>query len=912
MTQIGINARPQAAVYLDGRPLGAIVPQIRVAGGFDVVSAAATITLDAIPGWIRKRVDVRVELGYVGQLLVPVFNRGFVEDDGRRNNGAVSNTIGAAGVLKNAQYQQKQNLSFSSQGARAIRASLLAAAGITDYDDSGDDSTLGTVKALTLKRGQAPIDLISRINQCLGDKIYDTPSGRPQCRSITGIPTAGAAFTYREADGNILDIDYPTTIRGTHNGVHVQGMPLEDGSTPNAYREATNPLLGDRIVVYEFNGGEIYQSQALVDAGALRLMGEVNREIVEVRVKVPGNPYLQPGITIGLEAPSVGLGLSNWWLMHYEHDWRAEQAISEMVLWGGLGDAGYSVDCGPHAQFTYKVERFTYEVLGVPTAMYLVTCDGTPSWDPDDPPDTLTFGWVNNKNADTESGPYYGTAFTPAEALDPVKPTITLTVTDPDGNTDSQTQEIDFGIPALYRELYIAAQASAYATPDGGATWNDWAPGGGVTVTATPRRNGDGWGVFGCSNGDLVYTADYLATAPTTLHNFGAQIAAIWLNEVDANRCLVALVSGKVMLSNNLSLLASSTWAEIKSYGEAVRWIAEDPFNRGQIWTCVGADLRLTFDEFVSEAVRATFTGGTAARFQGSPFGNVAVGAAAEPCRDDTGAAHPYPVLAPVVSDVRAVAHHIRIDRIWSADYSGRFFEKAVGDPAWTHVCDWAVGNVHDIMADGDEPTILYVGSDDGVYLSFDEGRTLALMLDLTGAGLAAVQLGYGGLDWATITPLTLVSTHGQGKCLSLWNGSGNDAPPDGWRNVAYDDSAWSAPVLASVGGGSVVPGSEAIWPTNTPVDGMEQALFRHTFTLSAGVVTSGTLHIHVDGFIVGVWLNNAWLGEVWSGFPANLEITLDTRLLIPGGDNVLAVHIDDHYLSGIDKAWHSFELVLL
>ena len=138
-------------------------------------------------------------------------------------------------------------------------------------------------------------------------------------------------------------------------------------------------------------------------------------------------------------------------------------------------------------------------------------------------------------------------------------------------------------------------------------------------------------------------------------------------------------------------------------------------------------------------------------------------------------------------------------------------------------------------------------------------------------------------VNWA-VTPKTVVSAAGAGKTLYLWNGSSNDASPSGWTEVAFDDSAWGAPV-AVTGGFTIPVGSTRVWPVNrgTSASPDERAILRHTFSLSAGEISSAHLSGFWDDSIVSVWVNGTLLP--WTNAR---EEDLDTSLFV-AGSNVVA-----------------------
>jgi hypothetical protein len=159
------------------------------------------------------------------------------------------------------------------------------------------------------------------------------------------------------------------------------------------------------------------------------------------------------------------------------------------------------------------------------------------------------------------------------------------------------------------------------------------------------------------------------------------------------------------------------------------------------------------------------------------------------------------------------------------------------------------------------------------------------------------LKLGQGKLR-TTQTPVnaTLVSTAGQEKALSLWNGSSNDAPPSGWERLDYGDSGWGVSVAIAGPMAGTVSGAQAIWTQASPVIPYQQALFRRHFVLPAGTITSASLEVRTDNYTLDVYLNGTRIGgnatlNRGDGVDDTTWTTADiASLLVPGGDNLLAL----------------------
>lgn len=204
-----------------------------------------------------------------------------------------------------------------------------------------------------------------------------------------------------------------------------------------------------------------------------------------------------------------------------------------------------------------------------------------------------------------------------------------------------------------------------------------------------------------------------------------------------------------------------------------------------------------------------------------------------------------------------------------------------------------------------DDPNTIYMWGQDGT-LKYTEdfgGSLLDKEGNLRsglGATLRFVGLAGGappvGLSETIISDTTV--NNPDIVALGLWNGSSNNAPPTGWKELAFDDGAWTAaleivdaefPPLT----GTKVIAAEVYTSINLAATD-EENLFRHSFVLPSGVATTATLNIKVEDKLLGAWVNDTLVGqELTNPGPGqhNLIFSVDTALLNTG-DNVLALHI--------------------
>lgn len=591
----------------------------------------------------------------------------------------------------------------------------------------------------------------------------------------------------------------------------------------------------------------------------------------------------------------------------------------------GPGSGGNPTGGTPIAQFVTKTMRETYDVSGTPTDMYTIFADATTSVDTDTPPGGLTYSWSNNTNSDVGTGRFYSTKLTQAEFE--AGCVITLLVTDGNGDTDTVTKTI---IPSaetvMVRDLYVAANESAEASADGGKTWNTWTPSSG-TVISTPEIAGN-ISYYGLSDGKLYYTTDRLATAPTLAHTFGDRVETIWINENDANRVTVGLGNGEAWQTTDAGSVASATWTLLYTHGAAVLRIVESFEAQGELRAAVGDAILISNDNGASWTTLIQFSGGATARAIALSFftnyGSATVSSGeTDAVQTEGGTSITFPAATPAVEDVWALTHHIREDVLYAADDDGagllRSWTKESGASVFTASATAAdAGAPNHMIRDGDNHLTHYIAADEGLYKTFDGFASIVRLRDYSTGTLIGRQVGYGSISAISVAgggsgggsgdpptgggggggggstgPIEIVSAVGEG--LTLSNGTSRDGPA-GWTEIGFDDSAWSAPVAqggAIYGTFPVITGTA--WITylsgDAPDDGIW--LYRRTFSVPSGAVTSAVLQIWVDNDMPGVWINNIFVVADNSGSMSDtgpLTFTVPLNVILPGQTNCIAV----------------------
>jgi hypothetical protein len=854
---------PRVTVQVGGRAIPRI-ESLEVDAGYDQQTGTAVIGVGgAAPSWVDFRQKVQIWTGY-GAFQRVVFT-GWIQDV-NRTWAPGRYEIRAAGLLAATLFQGPDDRSWSSTVDTDLVMQLLQRSGLQGDPGQilGDGLVLGTLKPIALSERQASTELIQRLDQAQGYATFDLADGTVRRQLILTVPSATGALRFVEGMNDpaaavpthyILAITNPQTVRGIHTKVVVTGMPLADGTTPRAAYEGSSPY-APVDQVFE-TSSDLLETDAACATLAERLLADQNRVITEVSMQVAGNPYLMPGMTITITAPSAGIAPATpFFVVHLRHAYSSSEGYtSEVLLYGGASGTGYRTELRPVAAFTYQVTSESFDVGAGQTAYLTVVCDAGTSYDPDTPFEQLTFAWTSGGDPATGTGVRYQFRATP----DALSAGVDVTLTVSDGTSeDVLTQTITAGTaPVALRELYVAAWGAMDASPDGGATWHRQDYGGSFPVRATAPISPPGVGFFGAQN-FLAMTTDFLATMPVEVHAFTGQVWAIWSHETIASRLLVGLDNGEVWLTTNVDLGATATWRKLPhTFADPVLAIAESFDRLGLIRVASGTNIWISYDQLETASVLVPFGGTTRAialSFAGNYF---AASAAGGPVKGESGDTFTFPAVSPAVADVRGLTTHIRDQVVYAADRQGRTWIAAGGS---TFVAGGVLGAgdpANHLLRDGDYQDVLYAAADDAVYKSYDGARSWHPLRALTGTvgllPLTGMAVGYGGATLGTLAPIVIAS--------SMLDKAAPGGGPGGWTLLDFDDSSYPNAVEQRSGQGwaRVQYGTEEGGFVRAHAN--EGNALRRVFPLVAGRITGGTLELSLWNHGYSWTINNHRVG---------------------------------------------------
>lgn len=207
-----------------------------------------------------------------------------------------------------------------------------------------------------------------------------------------------------------------------------------------------------------------------------------------------------------------------------------------------------------------------------------------------------------------------------------------------------------------------------------------------------------------------------------------------------------------------------------------------------------------------------------------------------------------------------------------------------------------------DVVAFSDASTFTYGGSEILICEDIFDDPGTGDWEHITGAnGVADV------LPTANVVYFSSNSTSSSIRCMTLWNGSTNIAPPSGWEGTSFNDSAspWTTPFHFSSGGSSGGTGG-FLWTPGTgngiPLSNTERSLFRQTMTVpsSTGLNPNYRIRINQNDTRIGIWFNGILIaGSAGGGAGGETIFVIPTANINFGGFNVVAIEIANTLQSG-------------
>lgn len=629
--------------------------------------------------------------------------------------------------------------------------------------------------------GASPLTASQGICEVLGYWLYCDGAGHVRCIKVSGAPSESADFLFEEGqnilvrggssiDRNISSVVNKVIVIGGNTLLVGDGLvPVKDARQADLfympsgkYRELS---YSNSLIEYV----NVSQSgDASCEAVAKRFLGEHSRLPATIQATIKGDALIGVGKTVSYKGARIGYpNAKNFFVYARSISFGGGDYSMQVTLDGGVGSEGYTTIPPPTAAFTFKTLMETLD--GVDT--YEVFVDGSSSFSPTG--EVITWAWTAFGGTPPSGTGQYWTTRVPSSfaSID-----ITLIVTDTTGKqSDPYTQHISFdtidgGVVPTTRKLSFAAGNTWFVTPDGGHTWNSEASSklascvppigaGGDSRAPTDADKTIGLLANGAVGGTAVRrTRDLLATPSTQLVDTSHLITFLWQGEIDPTRVWAA-IEQKAYLSTNGGTLFTATTAPtfpILDVDKDVRWIVESADQIGTADILAGRHAFTTFDNGVHWITQLSGPLGAVARCYISGqekhwVGYTGMPEDASPLRSFEGDIATFPVVDPLVTDVRAVTMLVETPDLFAFDGQGRIWRLDVS--SGTEVTQWGVmpddgEGSPDIpqhaIRDGDY-RIIYVTGTKALYKMFVDTGEILVFKEVAEDGQGWMA-GYAGL----------------------------------------------------------------------------------------------------------------------------------------------------------------------
>ena len=327
---------------------------------------------------------------------------------------------------------------------------------------------------------ESAMDAIQRVCDLTGYKVWADPQGIVQMREIQTIASSGAALTFqtqleyhdgdifiRQRKGNIVSVaskvddDVRNWVTVTYEDPATSGNDL----TATVYGDS--PYIPDppRYRKTEITS-YMLDTQDMLNAVALRIYNDLNRLRYSATLRIEGEPRLELGQTVRVvDDYTIGSGM-NYFVYDYSTTYDSNGYFADVTVVGGAGEGSPAVgNIAPVALFRFNVNRIVLD--GVTYSDVWV--DGSDSYDPDG--SIVSYLW-------TSTGFPQASGVVHHYLVSGTSITVSLTVTDDDGMTDTITQvkslEPGEGANVKERSIYYAEGTEVYVTDDSGVNWTSF------------------------------------------------------------------------------------------------------------------------------------------------------------------------------------------------------------------------------------------------------------------------------------------------------------------------------------------------------------------------------------------------------------------------------------------------------
>ncbi len=487
----------------------------------------ATISIpNPTPSFVKYFADVTIDAGFNG-LTERVFT-------GKVMNVAANEkqtNIACAGLSQFLDRPSEDvTILIEDTTNLVVLNAIFALAGISFFEIDIPSIALGTVVTSTLQF-QSFAEAVDKVAEINGGRWVELPSGLIRVIVADPIAQASANRTYFTMNLTALVESRPAglltgrprirTIRKSHdvakvkNRIHVRGATITttqpDGSSLSTDIERT--VSGPSEFVLEQDGSQAFNdllfandlidNNALADAVVTRLLAVNNRLLTVLNLMVDGDPLRRLAESVRVEDESYPITTGRFFVERYRTLMGQSDFSTALTVVG----EGTSSEEDPVAQTVFCQ---MLSIIIDDRRYTVVTFDARGSFSPSGVAIT-TFAWSDNQSPQVATGSdSVITVRIDPTTVSPEPWTITLTITDANGNSDSVVLTVD---PTECQEdcvniatLFSALETDSSASADGGATWNDDSIN---SISAAAHPSISGLAVYGTIIGQFYRTTDY-------------------------------------------------------------------------------------------------------------------------------------------------------------------------------------------------------------------------------------------------------------------------------------------------------------------------------------------------------------------------------------------------------------------
>lgn len=901
--------------------------------GYDLRVGEATISLPFTPPWAKYYSYVVIEAG-ANQATSRVRWSGFiVEFDSTSFPGTVD--LICRGPLYFADLDQcdaAAGIDLSNAGVgqsdQVIVAFLLFEAGLAAYHGTlgGTGKTLGTVAKdqYVWPLGQSALSMIDAIDQIsLGWRTFETAGGSIIRVQITASPGDTAAYSFVEGVDILSESTNQQSVMSISNAVNVTGYSPAGGTQFSFNEQQANPYIINGVRVTTL-ASPLLESSATGGAGiscqevADWLLPEVNRGLDTLTLATPRDDLIGPGTTIAVNSPRR-LGLhQNLWVQRVDGSVDMNGFTQRLTcvgaalgtggtgaVTGGVGGGGSvnpppgtdpgdggsggggkpPVPGSPTVDFTLTVEQERVIVSGSEVDLFIVSCVSAVT------PGTgaiVSYAWTTSGGSphpSSGSNPDFTTGYAAISTQ-----TITLTVTDANGNTGAATHGMPAAGSAGYVRRRIFLAGTSVIDDFDGIVWRSHAN------SSTVVGNGPLW----ASGVALLTSTDDLATAPHSINPFSSgNVTAIWF-ESDASPQNILVGNSNGALARSGDGGTTFTICNASPDGTAILRCVWSRSVRGQFFALTAGGLFRSDNYGAGWVTVVAAAGGETFRDVNVSFARIMIAmSGGRLVCDEAGTAQTLPSNS---GDVYAITADIRADRFYAYDSAGHtFYHTADGGTTMGARVDLPVtAAVRGLWRDSSIRGLLYFAAG-AAYKSVDGFGSAGGYFQVRASGVGGASGNYvsigtdGQLSQAPFGASFIVSTPGVEKTFAVIPPA---TPPAGWQQPGFNATSWQPSIVDAAAPGPGGTPTGATWISYNPETGLAHntlILYLRAFTLASGTIHSASVQVSMDNRITGIWINGTVLCGTLTPDNTGQTLSIPPALLRAGAANVLAIIVDGY-----------------